>query len=178
MVRREQRKFPTEGAGSIFRMLMRGRPTEPEVWPNGKAGPDIENGQNPYVITTNQTGYVDNPTDLTQANGSVEITNPWVKGLKLTLTGAIDKNNQTNKVWQTPWTLYYWDKVTYESDGVTPLLVGAVRSNFTDPRLTQAYSSVLNTNLTAMLSYDRKIGLDHTLALMVGVTKEKFEGEG
>jgi hypothetical protein len=39
-------------------MLMRGRPTEPEVWPNGKPGPDIENGQNPYVITTNATGYV------------------------------------------------------------------------------------------------------------------------
>jgi TonB-linked SusC/RagA family outer membrane protein len=178
MVRREQRKFPTESAGSIFRMLMRGRPTEPEVWPNGKPGPDIENGQNPYVITTNATGYVDNPTDLTQANGTVDITNPWVKGLKLTLTGAIDKNNQTSKTWQTPWTLYYWDKITYESDGVTPLLVGAVRSNFTDPRLTQRYGSVLNTNLTAILSYDTKFGLDHTLGLMAGVTKEKFEGEG
>ena len=69
MVRREQRHFPTESAGSIFRMLMRGRPTEPEVWPNGKPGPDIENGQNPYVITTNATGYVDNPTDLVQSNG-------------------------------------------------------------------------------------------------------------
>ena len=69
----------------------------------------------------------------TQANGTVDITNPWVKGLKLTLIGAIDKNNQTNKTWQTPWTLYYWDKITYEADGVTPLLVGAVRSNFTDP---------------------------------------------
>jgi len=178
MVRREQRKFPTESAGSIFRMLMRGRPTEPEVWPNGKPGPDIENGQNPYVITTNATGYVDNPTDLTQANGTVEITNPWVKGLKLALTGAIDKNNQTSKTWQTPWTLYSWDKVTYEADGVTPLLVGAIRSNFTDPRLTQRYGSLLNTNLTAILSYDTKIGLDHTLGLMAGVTKEKFQGEG
>ena len=88
MVRREQRRFPTESAGSIFRMLMRGRPTEPEVWPNGKPGPDIENGQNPYVITTNATGYEDNPTDFTQANGSVDITNPWIKGLKLTLSGA------------------------------------------------------------------------------------------
>ena len=80
MVRREQRKYPTESAGSIFRMLMRGRPTEPEVWPNGKAGPDIENGQNPYVITTNATGYQNNPTDFTQANGSVTIANPWIDG--------------------------------------------------------------------------------------------------
>jgi TonB-dependent starch-binding outer membrane protein SusC len=177
MVRREQRKFPTESAGSIFRMLMRGRPTEPEVWPNGLPGPDIENGQNPYVITTNATGYVDNPTDFTQANGTVEITNPWVNGLKLTLTGAIDKNSQTEKRWQTPWSLYSWDRVTFEADGKTPKLVGAVRSNFRDPRLTQGYGSVLNTNLTAILNYDRKIGVDHTIAVMAGVTKEKFSGE-
>ncbi|MFD2526227.1 SusC/RagA family TonB-linked outer membrane protein [Flavihumibacter stibioxidans] len=177
LVRREDRNFPTESAGSIFRMLMRGRPTEPEVWPNGLPGPDIENGQNPYVITTNATGYVKNPTDYVQANGSVDITNPWIKGLKLTLSGAVDKNSQTEKRWQTPWKLYYWDKITYEEDGKTPKLVGAVRSNFTDPRLSQRYGMVLNTNLTGMLNYDRKIG-SHNIGIMAGVTKETFEGEG
>lgn len=178
MVRREQRHFPTESSGSIFRMLMRGRPTEPEVWPNGKPGPDIENGQNPYVITTSATGYDDNPTDYTQANGLVDITNPWIKGLKLTLSGAIDKNAQTDKVWQTPWSLYYWDKITYEADGKTPKLVGAVRSNFSDPRLTQRYGSVLNTNLSANLSYDHKFAGVHNIGILAGVTKEQFKGDG
>ena len=177
LARREQRRFPTESAGSIFRMLMRGRPTEPEVWPNGLPGPDIENGQNPYVITTNATGYEDNPKDFVQGNGSVEITNPWIRGLKLTLSAAVDKNSATDKYWQTPWRLYYWDKITYEDDGVTPKLVGAIRSNFTDPRLTQSYSSVLNTNLTAFLNYDTKIGNAHTINILAGVTKETFKGE-
>ena len=177
MVRRETRRFPTENAGSIFRMLMRGRPTEPAVWPNGLPGPDIENGQNPIVITTNATGFNDNPTDYTQANGSVDITNPWVSGLKLTLSAAIDKTSSTSKTWQTPWTLYSWDKVSYEADGTTPKLVGAIRSNFTDPRLSQSYRSVLNTNLTAMLSYDKKIGANHNLSFLAGVTKETFKGE-
>ncbi len=177
LVRREQRRFPTESAGSIFRMLMRGRPTEPEVWPNGKPGPDIENGQNPYVITTNATGYNDNPTDYTQGTGSIEITNPWIAGLKLTLSGAVDKNSNTSKTWQTPWRLYTWDRVTFEADGKTPKLVGAIRSNFTDPRLTQSYGSVLNTNLSAQLNYDHKIGANHTIGLMAGVTKENFKGE-
>ena len=178
MVRREIRKFPTESAGSIFRMLMRGRPTEPEVWPNGKPGPDIENGQNPYVITTNATGYDDQPTDFSQVTASVDITNPWVKGLKVTLLGAIDKNSATQKRWQTPWMLYYWDKITYEPDGVTPKLVGAVRSNFTDPRLTQRYGSVLNTNLTGLISYDRTFGENHTVGFLAGATREVFTGEG
>lgn len=178
MARREQRRYPTESAGAIFRMLMRGRPTEPEVWPNGLPGPDIENGQNPYVITTNATGYVDNPTDLVQTNGAVEITNPWVKGLKLTLSGALDKSTATSKTWQTPWMLYYWDKKTFEADGVTPKLEGAIRSNFKDPRLTQTYGSRLNTNLTALLNYDLTLAGGHGLNFLAGVTKETFRGEG
>lgn len=177
MVRRELRKFPTESSGAIFRMLMRGRPTEPEVWPNGLPGPDIENGQNPYVITTNATGYVEDPTDYTQANGSIILTNPWIDGLKLTLSGAIDKNNRVTKTWQTPWSLYYWDKKTFESDGVTPKLDGAIRSNFSDPRLTQAYGSVLNTNLTALLNYDKSFNGGHSISVLAGVTKEVFKGE-
>lgn len=175
--RREDRNFPTESAGAIFRMLMRGRPTEPEVWPNGMPGPDIENGQNPYVITTNATGYVDDPRDVIQANGGVDITNPWIQGLTLTLMGSVDHANRTIKRWQTPWELYYWDRVSYEDDGVTPLLEPAVRSNFTDPRLTQTDSSILNTNLTAILNYDRTFGADHSLNVMAGVTRERFEGE-
>ncbi|MCB0835484.1 MAG: SusC/RagA family TonB-linked outer membrane protein, partial [Bacteroidetes bacterium] len=170
MGRREDRNFPTESAGSIFRMLMRGRPTEPEVWPNGLPGPDIENGQNPYVVTTNATGYTKDPTDFLQLNGSVDITNPWIEGLKLTLMGSVDMNNRTTKVWQTPWMLYYWDRVSFESDGVTPLLEGAVRSNFRDPRLSQESRSVLNTNTTALLSYDKTFG-GSTLNILAGVTR-------
>jgi len=176
LVRREDRNYPTESAGSIFRMLMRGRPNEPEVWPNGKPGPDIENGQNPYVITTNATGYERIPKDFVQINGGVDITNPWIKGLKLTLSGAVDRNNETRKSWQTPWELYSWDRQTFEADGVTPKLVGAIRSNFTDPRLSQSSSSVLNTNLTAILNYDKTVG-EHDLNLMAGVTKEQAQGE-
>lgn len=174
--RREDRNYPTESANSIFRMLMRGRPTEPEVWPNGKPGPDIENGQNPYVITTNATGYQSTPSDVFQLNAGVNITNPWIEGLTLTLSGAVDKNNTTSKIWQTPWELYFWDKVSYEADGTTPLLEPAVRSNFTDPRLTQTSFSLLNTNMTAYLNYNRQSG-DHGFAALAGVTQEKFEGD-
>lgn len=176
LVRREDRNFPTESAGSIFRMLMRGRPTEPEVWPNGLPGPDIENGQNPYVITTNATGYVKNPKDYTQINGGVSIGNPWIAGLKINLSGAIDKNNETNKSWQTPWKLYYWDRTSRDANG-DPLLVPAVRSNFTDPRLNQSSRSVLNTNLSANASYDTKINDQSSFNALLGVTKETFTGE-
>ncbi|CAH1000334.1 TonB-dependent receptor P26 [Neolewinella maritima] len=176
-VRREDRRYPTQDASAIFRMLMRGRPTEPEVWPNGLPGPDIENGQNPYVITTNATGYQDEPTDYFQSNGSIQFTNPWVDGLALTLSGAVDYTNSQIKRWETPWQLYYWDRVSYEADGETPLLEAATRSNFTDPRLRQTTSNVLNTNLSARLNYDTELGSGHSIGLMAGVTRETFTGD-
>ncbi len=182
LAREESRNFPTQSAGSVFRMLMRGRPTEPEVWPNGMPGPDIENGQNPYVITTSATGYERNPTDYLQSNGKVEITNPWIEGLKLTLMGSADRSINQIKKWETPWYLYYLDRdengnLQYEADGTTPRLRKALRSTFTDPRLTQSTGTKFNTNLTALLNYDRTIGTNHNIGILVGVTREKFTAD-
>jgi TonB-dependent starch-binding outer membrane protein SusC len=176
LAREESKNYPTQSAGSIFRMLMRGRPTEPELWPNGLPGPDIENGQNPVVITTNATGYDKQPTDYLQSNGSLEISNPWIEGLKVTLIGAADRSIARRKMWETPWYLYTWDKASYEADGVTPMLNRALRSTFSDPRLTQSVGSKLNINLTGLLNYDRTFG-DHTFGFLAGVTRETQEAD-
>lgn len=175
--REEYRFFPTQSAGSVFRMLMRGKPTEPEVWPNGLPGPDIENGQNPIVITTNATGYDKDRRDYFQTNGKVEIGNPWVKGLKVTLTAAFDKYILRGKRFETPWSLYFWDKVSYEPDGKTPLLRKNVRSTFSDPRLSQRDENELRVNLTGMVNYDHTYGGVHTINLLAGVTKETRDGD-
>src|SRR5690606_8045593 len=74
--RQEDRHFPTKSAGVIFRMLMRGIPTDPAYWPNGMPGPDIENGENPVVITTDQTGYDRDKRYYFQTNGQVSVTIP------------------------------------------------------------------------------------------------------
>lgn len=176
MARRENRRYPTQSAAAIFRMLMRGRPTEPEVWPNGLPGPDIENGQNPVVITTNATGYDDQVVDYLQSQASVTFTNPWVSGLALTFSGAVDNTTEQGKRWETPWSLYSWDKISYEADGETPKLESAIRSNFRDPRLTQRTENDLNTNLSARINYDVELGGSHSIGLMAGVTRETFEG--
>ncbi|MEA1786413.1 TonB-dependent receptor [Arenibacter sp. GZD96] len=175
MFRKEERKLPTEEAGAIFRMLMRGRPTDVAIFPNGLPGPDIENGQNPVVITTNATGFDSRPTDFTQFTGSVDIKNPWVKGLKLTLLAGVDLSNERQKKWETPWTLYSLDRATYLDTGV-PVLNSSIRSTFTDARLFEASSNITNTNLTAMLNYDFNLGEDNTFNILAGVTQEKFRG--
>jgi TonB-linked SusC/RagA family outer membrane protein len=175
--REEARNFPTVGAGDIFRMLMRGKPTEMEVWPNGLPGRDIEFGYNPYVITTDLTGYNRDRRDYFQSTGKLEIKIPGIEGLKVTGTAAIDKFAGRQKNWQTPWTLYDWDKVTFEADGVTPKLEGSVRSPRTDASLSETAGGQLAINLMGMINYDKKIS-DHTFNLMAGITKEKVNNDG
>jgi len=174
--REEYRFFPTVGSGSIFRMLIRGKPTEVAIWPNGEPGIDIENGQNPVVVTTGATGYDRNKRDYIQTNGQVEIRNPWIEGLKITLQGAVDKFNGRTKTWSTPWSLYTWDKVSFEADGVSPKLTKTVRSTFTDPQLRLQDEEELRIALTGLVNYDVKFK-DHTIALLAGVQKETRKGD-
>ncbi|WP_161496092.1 SusC/RagA family TonB-linked outer membrane protein [Zobellia sp. OII3] len=173
--RKEDRKFPTQSSNAIFRMLMRGRPTEPAIWPTGEPGPDIENGQNPIVIATNATGYDSQPTDYLQITASVDIEIPWVKGLKATLLTGVDQSNARRKLWETPWSLYSLNRADYIATG-NPVLTENVKSPFTDARLTQSSTNILNINLTGLLSYDTTFG-DHTIGALVGVTNETFKGE-
>ncbi len=175
--REEYRFFPTKGAGAIFRMLMRGKPTEQAIWPNGMPGPDIENGENPVVITTNLTGYDRDKRDYFQTNGKIEILIPGVEGLKLTGMAAVDKYIYRGKRWETPWSLYNWDNASYEDDGVTPKLSKVVRSTFTDPRLRTADENKLNLLLGALLNYDRTIKDDHTINVLVGINRETIQDD-
>lgn len=174
LAREEFRFFPTRGAGAIFRMQMRGKPNQPAYWPNGLPGPDIENGENPVVITTNATGYNRDKRDYIQTTGNLEIKIPGVEGLKFTGTAAIDKYIRYTKNWQIPWTLYELGN-GFEADGVTPVLVGNKRGP-AEPNLSEYTSQQLNILLGGVFNYDKKINEDHTINIVAGVNRETIEG--
>lgn len=174
LARQEDRNFPTKGAGAIFRMLMRGIPTEPAYWPNGMPGPDIEYGENPVVITTSQTGYDRDRRYYFQTNGKVDIKIPGIEGLKFTGTAAIDKYIQQKKRWEIPWYLYTWQG-DYEADGVTPALVRGKRGP-AEPNLRQENQDQLNILLGATLTYDRTFG-EHSINVLAGTNKETIRND-
>lgn len=173
--RQERRFFPTQSAGAIFRMQMRGIPTAPAYWPNGMPGPDIENGQNPVVITTNETGYDRDTRNYLQTNGTLDIKIPGIEGLKFTGTAAIDKRIQQNKRWNIPWYLYTWDGVSYGDDG-DPLLVRGARGP-AEPQLNQGNEDQTNILLGGVLTYEKNFG-DHNLTILAGTNKETIEFSG
>nr|WP_293836660.1 TonB-dependent receptor [uncultured Arsenicibacter sp.] len=172
--REEFRRFPTKSASAIFRMQMRGKPHQPAFWPNGLPGPDIENGENPVVITTNQTGYDHDKRDYIQTNGQIDIKVPGVEGLKFTGTAAIDKLLQNNRRWEIPWTLYERG-TTFEADGKTPTLVPSKRGP-AEPRLTLGNTNQLNILLGGIVTYERKFN-DHAITVLAGTNKETIRGD-
>lgn len=160
----------TTGAGDIFRMIMRGYPYRPAYWPNGLPGPDIENGQQPVLITTNKTGYGKDVRYYLQTNGKIEISIPGVEGLKVTGNVALNKYMQQTKDWQMPWYVYSWDNVTKDANG-TPVLTKVARGP-AQATLNQGSDDQLSSLLEGIVSYNHSFG-SHNIVLLAGVTKEK-----
>ncbi len=171
--RQESRFFPTRGAGAIFRMQMRGKPNEPAYWPDGRPGPDIENGENPVVITTNATGYDRDTRDYFQTNGTLTIKIPGVEGLKFQGTASVDKLSRFLKRWETPWTLY--QRGTGLDANGNPNLVATERGP-AEPRLRQENINQLNILLGGVFTYDKKFG-DHSFQALAGTNRETVNGD-
>lgn len=172
--RREYRFFPTRPAGSIFRMQMRGKPNEPAFWPDGRPGPDIENGENPVVITTNATGYDRDTRDYFQTNGALNVKIPGIEGLKFSGTAAVDNLSRFVKRWETPWILYQRGS-GFEADGTTPILVPTERGP-AEPRLRQSNNNQLNILLGGVFTYEKQFG-DHGLTALAGTNRETVQGD-
>jgi len=172
--REEARNYPTRSAAAIFRMQMRGKPQQQAFWPNGLPGPDIENGENPVVITTDLSGYDRQKQDYIQTNGSINVKIPWIEGLKWTGTAAVDKRLGTRKLWQIPWTLYQQGS-GFEADGTTPKLVASKRGP-AEPNLTQNYDDQLNILLGSVVSYEKQVGV-HGITALAGMNRETITGD-
>ncbi len=172
--RLEDRNFPTRSAGSIFRMVMRGKPNETAYWPNGMPGPDIEYGDNPVVVSTKATGYDHDKRYVLNSNGKIHIKLPFIKGLSFTGNVALDKSFNFRKLWQTPWFLYSWNGVTRDAGG-TPVLERS-QKGFSSPALSQSTQDNQNILLNGLLDYETKIGANHNVKFLIGA--EKITGKG
>lgn len=170
--RMEDRNFPTNSAGDIFWMLQRGYPDEPAFWPNGQPGPDIENGINPAVAATPVTGYDEDEDYFFQSDLTLDAEVPAVDGLSFTARASYDRRMGTNKTWEKPWTLYYWDYESYDENDnpdLTPTEVG-----YPEPRLTEASDWEEDVLLRGQGRYETDFG-SHNASLMVGTEYQGSE---
>lgn len=181
--RQENRNYSGGGANggsadpaqNIFWALNRALPTWPAWWPNGLPGPAIEYGANPAVLVTDLTGYTRQRDYILQSNARIVVDIPWIKGLSITANGAMDKTFTTIKQFRKPWTLYSWDKVSYDDLG-QPLLTGG-SYGVTDPNLRQSLGTISTLTLNGLINYDRRFD-KHDLKVLVATEKIKQDNAG
>src|SRR5437764_12565752 len=166
------RNLPARSACSIFRPLMRGKPNLPAYWPNGLPGPDIEYGDNPVVIATPATGYDKDKRYFLQGNLGADFKVPGVSGLTLRVNAAYDTRFRNQKSWRTPWTLYDWDRVTRDANGV-PVLQAATRG-FSQPELNDFDLRSTDVLVNVVAEHRRNFG-PHTLGILGGSERQKSD---
>ncbi len=167
--RQENRNFPTQSKGNIFRMLQRGKPTEPAYWPDGTPGPDIEYGFNPVVISTDATGYDNDKRYILETNLRLNIDIPWVEGLSFSSNMAFDKFIRNRKRFEKPWYLYTWDG-SVDRDG-NPVLNKGARGP-SEPNLTVEMEDEKRITANALVNYTKSF-VNHNISVLVGT--ERYE---
>lgn len=161
----ENRNSPSHSVYNIYRGLMRGNPTLPAIWPDGKPGPDIENGDNPVVTSTDAAGYDNRKIYTFQSNARLNINVPWIKGLSLQGNASYDKVFQFFKTFTKPVFLYTWNG---QPDHVT---TPGVRGP-SDPRLREESHDGYLATYNLLATYQTTIASDHNLRLLVGTENQ------
>lgn len=175
--RLENSNFPgAKGSGSsIFSQLLKQKPIMPAYWPNGKIGPDIERGENPAALATNLTGFTDNKYYVLNTDLKLDVKIPWIEGLSLSGTAAFDKGIHHNVIFTKPWSLYSWDGQSYDANH-QPILTKSVRSEKSDPTLTESMEDDYSYLINGIVQYKNTIGSNHDIGFLAGIESRGAKG--
>ena len=149
--RQEDRQYPMNSAGNIFRSIYRAYPTTVATYPNGYPSTGIENN-NPVVMATDMGGLSKNPTYVLNGSLKAVYSIPYVDGLTLEGMLSTDKSFNFTKSFNTPYLLYNYNKTT---NAYTPSLTGGSAGK---ARLDE---SNINTSLVTAnikLNYSKQFG--------------------
>ncbi len=171
--RQENIDNPNSDIYTIFRSIVRGKPTMTATWPNGEPGPATEGGAQSVIITTNKPGYNNKTNYILESNLKLNISIPWVKGLSLSTNVSYDKNFIGQKSWGIPYSLYNWNGTTKDTQGM-PVLASANYGPVL-PSLGQSYTDGKNITLNALLNYEIQIANKHNVKILVGSEKHTFD---
>lgn len=164
--RQEIRNQPIMSSGWIYEELMIGKPTSIGRWPGGEVGPPVRGNNNPIITVTDAAGYNRLKDYYLQNNLQLQLKNPWIENLTLTLNGTFDKNFSFSKLFSTPFTTYVWDNASMDDNGnpvLTPLTEG-------DPSLNESMEDGQQITVNGILNYTHSFG-NHNLAVLGGMER-------
>lgn len=141
--------YPAFDTRQTFQALNNNLPFMPVYYPNGLPSAGVERGENPAVMASDASGNINNTVQRFSAKASFDINIPWVRGLGF--DGYFNYRNVTSltKNWQTPWTVYNYDRST---GAYLPVTGGGIIR----PELEQSVEVERNTLINLRLKYDKR----------------------
>jgi len=110
-----KRTQPGVDDGYIYKHIYTNEPTEVGIYPNGLPGWGGENGANPYVMSSNDSGFIDQTDNDLRARVSVDWNlSAITEGLSFKGFYGIRKMSNDIKNWYTPWETYSYLESTDE----------------------------------------------------------------
>jgi len=171
--RLEDRNLPTVATGTLFQELMRSKPNETAYWPSGHPGPALQLGQNPVVAGTSVTGYDKDERYYLQSNLALNVEIPWIDGLGIRASVAYDKDFRQQKRWQTPWTLYSFDRDAYIAGGGDGEQYLSANQSPGEPQLTQRNEDNYDIMMNLVAEYQVNFE-NHSVGLLIGTERQTF----
>lgn len=170
--RQENINSPSSDIATVFRSIIRGRPTMVAIWPTGEPGPATEGGAQSVIITTDQPGYNHKINYILESNFRLNVAVPWVEGLSLSTNASIDKNFSNQKGWSVPYNLYNWNGTTLNANNQPVLTLAKYGPPL--PGLGQSFSDGKNITLNALLNYEVRINNKHNIKIMAGSERHTY----
>jgi TonB-dependent starch-binding outer membrane protein SusC len=179
----ENRMFPTKSAGALFSAMIRSKPTDHALYPNGLPGPDIEYGDQPMVAASDATGFDDDKRYRSNNILSANLKIPGVEGLTLSGYYAYDKDFQVRKLFQKPFTLYQLDESAYfaagndgSQDG-SAFLIGTPKA-YPEPRVRDYYNDSESKTANLKLDYTNTFNNVHNLSVFAAYEHNEYNYHG
>lgn len=165
--RQEDRNF---AANPFSYLINRSKPMFIAYYPGNKPAAGYQAGQSPVVLASDLLGYDKNKTYAFNSNAKLLVTIPWIKGLSFTGNVAFDKEIYNGKFWRKPYTLYSWDRMTFDEKN-EPVVVGALDGPYTTPELTQNFSDGQGLTINGLINYELNVAEKHDIKFLAGAEK-------
>lgn len=152
---------------NIYKHIFTNLPTEVGVYPNGLPGFGGENGQNPLVMSSNESGFVNRKDTDLRGKFSLDIRlDKILDGLSLNGFVGIRKMNNDQKDWYTPWTVYTFQEGSNEYIPTT-----GFSQQGENRILRESFWKYDETLMNATLRYSKLFGDNHSISTFIGTER-------
>jgi TonB-linked SusC/RagA family outer membrane protein len=160
---------PGVEASFIYKHIYTNEPTLVGLYPNGlPSGVGLENGANPYVMSSNESGFVKRTDNDLRSRFSYDWDlNSLVEGLSFNGYAGVRRMNNDEKSWYTPWTVYAYDDTTGEYLASTGF---SQRGN--ERILNESFWKFDETLLNATIRYATTFNEDHAVSGFIGYEQQ------